>query len=117
MDREKIQEAKMDSLKSAWDAAKKNTDYSFHLQKLHKYQLLQIAEDSYLGVHNVRIVASGAGGKSCPACKKSDNKILNIEAELNRQSLPNRDCSCTAYHEHQKGFCLCYYEILFDDEL
>jgi hypothetical protein len=117
MDREHIQDAKTEALRSAWSAAKENADYLPHLQSLAKYQLLQVAENSHLGVHNVRIVANGPGGKACPHCHAIANRVLSLSSELNAPSLPNAECTCTAYGEEQKGFCLCYYEEVFDDEL
>ena len=117
MDAEKIHQNKMEALKGAWDAAKKNTDYSSHLIQLHRNQLLEIKADHDPTINHVRIVASGPGGRICPACKELDEKVFSLHKELYNQTLPNPACTCTAYDEEQKGFCLCYYEPVFDDEL
>lgn len=113
----KIQEKKMGALKAAWKAAKCGLDYSQHLKYLHHLQLLQISEDNHPDINSVRVIANGPGGRVCPACKQLDGKVLNLASELDKPSLPNSSCTCMAHRDAHEGFCLCYYEIVFDDEL
>ncbi len=118
MDKEKIHKEKMAALKSAWDLAKKDADFIPSLKLLNKKQLEEIAIDSEaLGIKHVQIVASGPGGRICPACKELHDNVFTLESELKKPHLPNNKCECTAYNEDQTGFCLCYYEIIFEDEL
>lgn len=107
----------MEALKSAWDAAKAGFEYTPHLRELHLCQLMQIDGYEDMGINHVRIVASGPGGRICLACNELGGKILSLGVELENPSLPRQGCLCTAYEDHQTGFCLCYYECVFDDEL
>jgi len=107
----------MKALKLAWSAAKSGEDYLPYLRKLNHNQLLEIAEDCDLVVNHVRIIANGPGNRVCDSCKALSGKLVKLDDEIMHQTLPNHNCSCTAYNESQVGFCLCYYEVVFDDEL
>lgn len=107
----------MAALSNAWDAAKKGISYAPFLEKLHYFQLLEIAHEKSDEVNNVRIVASGTGGKACRVCEELGEKVFRLDSELDLQTLPNKNCTCTAYSDDQTGFCLCYYEFVYDDEL
>lgn len=106
-----------DNLEKAWAAAKNQEDYLPFLKQLHLSQLQEIEQQRSLGVNNVRIVSVGPGGRMCSYCSSNDEKILNLDKELMTQTLPHSKCSCTAYDDNQTGFCLCYYEMVFDDEI
>ena len=117
MDLDKLHSEKMEALESAWDAARNGQEYLPFLKTLNRCQLQEISAEKDLGINHVRIVASGPGGKTCPACRELGEKTLSLSKEMNNQSLPNPKCTCTALNKHQKGFCLCFYEPVFDDEL
>ena len=108
---------KVKALQSAWDAVKDNKEFLPHLESLNSLQLEEIKKNRHLGINNVRIVASGPGGRICSCCSGNGNSIKKLDTELKQQTLPHKECSCTAYEDHQTGFCLCYYEIVFDDEV
>jgi len=117
MGQEKIQKTKMGALKLAWGAAKSGEDYMPYLHKLNHSQLLEIEAQRDLDISHVRIVSAGPGNRICDSCKKLSGKLFNLDNEINHQTLPHINCTCTAYNESQTGFCLCFYEIVFDDEL
>lgn len=117
MDRYKIHETKMLALKGAWVAACAEENYILHLRQLHIEQIREIAEDAHIGINHVRIVAIGPGGRCCAACTAMNGKVLSLKMEQLLPTLPLAGCTCTAYNDRQFGFCLCYYEPVFDDEL
>ncbi len=117
MDKASIQSDKMRALQAAWDAARNSQDYRSHLRHFHIEQLREIAVDADIGISNVRIIANGPGGRCCPACNSLDQGIHSLESEQSSPTLPVIDCTCTAYNDEQVGFCLCYYEPVFNDEL
>ena len=117
MDKDKIHEAKMFALKDAWDAAHNGDDYLPQIRKHHIEQLREIAADAHIGISHVRIVSNGPGGRCCPSCTALSDKVLSLSEEQLSPTLPVTGCTCTAYNDGQLGFCLCYYEPVFDDEL
>jgi len=108
---------KLLALDDAWAASKTDGDYMKHLIKHHREQLREIKIDNSIGIHHVRIVALGSGGRFCPACKAMDGEIFKITDERKHMHLPVDGCTCTGLEDHQTGFCLCYYECVFDDEV
>lgn len=117
MDKEKIHQEKMKALQTAWSAAKKDTDYHPYLELLNQKQLEEIAAELDLGIKHVRIVSSGPRGRVCSECKQMDGQVFSLASEMRNPHLPNKTCKCTGYNDHQTGFCLCYYEVVFEDEL
>lgn len=117
MEKEKIHQEKMEALEAAWGAARQGTDYRPFLELLNRKQLEEIASESSLDIKHVRIVSSGPGGRICPACKELDDHVYSITSEMKKPHLPNKSCTCTGYNDNQTGFCLCYYEVVFEDEL
>ena len=109
-------ERKMAALQAAWGAALAgDDDYLPYLCLLHSAQLEEIAAHAEpLGVRRVRIVASGPGGHCCAACERISGQEMTIESESTNPSLPVPGCVCTASGQDQTGFCLCYYEPIFD---
>jgi hypothetical protein len=116
-DKEYYYQEKMNSLKLAWSSAKKDENYLDYIKNHHLSQLKEIELEKHRETNFVRIVASGPGGRVCPACKEMDGKVINLENEIENQSLPSKTCTCTAYEPWQEGFCLCGYEVVFKDEL
>ncbi len=112
-------ERKMAALQAAWGAALAgDDDHLPYLCLLHSAQLEEIAAHAgRLGVRHVRIVASGPGGHCCAACKRMDGQVIAIESESTNPNLPVPGCACTPSGPAQTGFCLCYYEPVFDHEL
>ena len=111
-------ERKMAALHAAWGAALAGEDYWPYLCLLHWARLEEITADAErLGVHQVRIIASGPGSHCCAACERVDGQVIAIESEAQNPSLPIPGCTCTASGPDQTGFCCCYYEPVFDDEL
>ncbi len=112
-------ERKMAALQAAWGAALAgDDDYLPYLCLLHSAQLGEIAAHAeHLGVRRVRIVASGPGGHCCAACERMNGREMTIESESTNPTLPVSECGCTASGPDQTGFCLCYYEPVFDHEL
>ncbi len=112
-------ERKVAALQAAWGAALAgDDDYVPYLCLLHWAQLEEIATHAERSdVHHVRIVASGPGGHGCAACGRLDGQVMTIESERTNPTLPVPGCTCTASGPDQTGFCLCYYEPVFDDEL
>jgi len=117
MDKEKIYQEKMEALHAAWNAAKEGADYHPSLELLNQKQLEEIAAESGLGIKHVRIVSNGPGGRICSECIQMDGQVFSLASEMKKPHLPNKACKCTGYNEHQTGFCLCYYEVVFEDEL
>ncbi len=111
-------ERKMAALQAAWGAALAgDDDYLPYLCLLHSAQLEEIAAHAeHLGVRHVRIVASGPGGHCCAACERMDGQEMTIESESTNPTLPVPGCACTPSGPDQAGFCLCYYEPVFDHE-
>ena len=112
-------ERKMAALQAAWGAALAgDDDYLPYLCLLHSAQLEEIAAHAeHLGVRRVRIVASGPGGHCCPACERMNGREMTIESESTNPTLPVPGCTCTPSGPDQAGFCLCYYEPVFDQAL
>ncbi len=111
-------ERKTAALQAAWGAALAGEDYLPYLCLLHWARLEEIAAHAeYSGVRHVRLVASGPGGHSCAACERMDGQVMGIESESENPTLPVQRCTCSASGPEQTGFCLCYYEPVFDDEL
>ena len=108
---------KVKALNSAWEAVKSNQEFLPFLREMHLLQLEEIAKKRHLGINNVSIVAVGPGGRVCFYCAEQNDKVLNLDEEIKQQTLPHQRCSCTAYEENKTGFCLCYYEMVFDDEM
>jgi hypothetical protein len=73
--------------------------------------------DAHIGFSHVRIVANSPGGRCCHSCTAMDGKILSLRNEEASPTLPVADCTCTPYPDAQTGFCLCYYDPVFDDEI
>lgn len=107
----------MKALQAAWDAARNDSDFYPSLVLLNKKQLEEIAVVKDLGVSHVRVVSGGPGGRICPECQNMDGVIFPLKSEMRKPHLPNNKCVCAAYTDRQVGFCLCYYEVVFDDEL
>ena len=105
------------ALRNAWAESRADGDYHFHLRQLAKLELEQIAADRHLGINHVTILASGPGGRSCPACTALNGKILSLDREILRQTIPIQGCTCPGDLDNQTGFCLCIYQCVFDDEL
>lgn len=114
-------EAKCKALDNAWAASRRGGDYYIHLRQLALLELQLIAdarvEIGETGEGYVRIMANGPGGRSCAACQVQDSRILRLDRELLRPTIPIHGCTCTGYEDHQISFCLCMYLIVFDDEL
>ena len=116
MDLENAFKNKMAALNAIWEACKARTEYSTHVIAHHKYQLLEIEAHGLPDVHHVRIVYVPRGN-ACQACLAADGLVLILANELKKQTLPHSTCKCHGYWPDQNGVCLCYYEIVFDDEL
>ena len=84
---------------------------------MHHSQLLEIADQKDAGMNHVRIVANGLGGRVCSSCGELGEKVFTLASELDIQTLPNKLYTCSAHGDDLEGFCLCYYEPVFDDEL
>ncbi len=111
-------ERKAAALQAAWGAVLAGENYSPYLCFLHWARLDEIATRAeHAGVQHVRIVASGPGGRCCAACERMDGQIMVIESESASPTLPVQGCTCTGAGPDQAGFCLCYYELVSDDEL
>ena len=107
----------MSSLKAAWVAAKKNTNFTEHIKMFHRFELEEIYAKKSLGITHVQIRAFGSGGRTCKACLSVSGEINKIENEMSNPTLPVPNCTCTAYDDTQTNFCLCNYDPVFDDEL
>ena len=113
-----VHRAKMMALHIANAAARNGQDYMPFLIIMHQKSLEEIAENCEgLDVSYVKIVASGLGGKFCDYCKSQDGTILKLEDELIIPSLPFKECNCKSVDNNNPGFCISYYEPVFDDEL
>lgn len=107
----------MEALRAAWDAAGADSNFYPSLVLLNKKQLEQIAAVKNLGVSHVRVVSRGPGERICPECQKMNGVVFPLDSEMRKPHLPNKNCVCTPYADRQLGFCLCYYEVVFDDEV
>lgn len=114
-------DAKGEALDNAWAESRRDGDYHLHLRQRALLELQEIAADRLYfeesGAGHVRIMASGPGGRSCEACKAQDKTVLRLDREMLRPTIPVHGCTCTGYEDHQVGFCLCWYAIVFNDEL
>ncbi|AWL12777.1 hypothetical protein HMF8227_02325 [Saliniradius amylolyticus] len=108
---------KMRALYFAQKAAKEGLDFMPYLVTMHQKQLEEIAEQRELGVSHVQIVANGLGGHYCAFCKSIEGRVLDLDDELKAPTLPHLNCQCRSINPEQTGYCLCYYEPVFDDEL
>jgi hypothetical protein len=60
-----------------------------------------------IGVNHVKICNSPNG--PCDCCKTLNGRIITIEQALRTMPIPNTECT--------HGFCCCFYEVVFDDEI
>jgi len=66
---------------------------------------------------HVQILPIGPGNRCCPACKALDGKAFTFQDAVKNSPLPPEGCTCDGYTGVEKGFCLCLYQPIFDDEL